>query len=427
MRAAALLLALVLAVAPAAAAEPGRLADAAALQPFGQALQGLHAGQRTQPVHVLQIGDSHSAADFISGALRDRLQARFGSAGRGVLAPGTPYPGLAQRLVEVEASGWRTEYSLAPAGREPTPASGPYGLSGFRLVADGPGARLSLAAEPGGGFDRATVCLEVGREGAELAVLGGTERRAVSLPAGSGPVCHDLDFSARQTRLALTVERGGATLLSWATFRRGGGVALSNLGVVGAQLAHFAERDDRTLAAELDAYRPDLIVLAFGTNEGFAAEVDPAAYEELLRDQIRRLRRLARGAPVLVLGAPDAATVRPDLLTDEEEREYPACGRLSEAERRDYAALVERRSPVLERWYAPPMLDVVRAAQRRAAAAESAAFWDWEAAMGGACAGHALSRSEPPLVRRDHIHFTAHGGAMIAERLFEDLMRAGED
>ncbi|MBC6981787.1 GDSL-type esterase/lipase family protein [Caulobacter sp. 17J80-11] len=428
MRIAALALLLGLACAPlAAATAPERLSDAGALQSFEAALRDLQAGRRTRPVHVLQIGDSHSAADLISGALRDRLQARYGSGGRGVLIPGAPYPGLVQRLVDVQASGWRIEYSLAPAGRAPTPASGPYGLSGFRLVADSPGARLSLAAEPAAGFDRATVCLETGHAGADLVVTAGQERRPVSLPADSGPTCRAFDFPALQTRLDLTVERGGATVLSWASFRREGGVVLSNLGVVGAQLSHFAQRDDRALAVELEAYRPDLIVLAFGTNEGFASDIDPVAYEQLLRDQIRRLRRLSGGAPVLVLGAPDAATIRPDLLTDGIDREYPACGGLSEAERRDYATLVEHRSPALERWYAPPMLDVVRTAQRRAAAAEGAAFWDWEQAMGGACGAHALTAGDPPLMRRDHVHFTAHGGAMIAERLFDDLMRAGEN
>ena len=36
-----------------------------------------------RPVHIVQIGDSHTAGDAITGALRDALQARLGNGGRG--------------------------------------------------------------------------------------------------------------------------------------------------------------------------------------------------------------------------------------------------------------------------------------------------------------------------------------------------------
>ena len=84
------------------------------------------------------------------------------------------------------------------------------------------------------------------------------------------------------------------SIVSWATFNDDGGVALSNLGVSGTQLKDLAERDDAVLAAEFDAYQPDLIVLAYGTNEGYVPHADVAAYEALLREQMARLRRLVR-------------------------------------------------------------------------------------------------------------------------------------
>ena len=49
-------------------------------------------GQRSAPVVILQIGDSHTANDSFSGRMRELFQARFGDAGRGVLPPGVPYP-----------------------------------------------------------------------------------------------------------------------------------------------------------------------------------------------------------------------------------------------------------------------------------------------------------------------------------------------
>ncbi|MEY0159650.1 hypothetical protein AB7W30_24460, partial [Providencia manganoxydans] len=37
--------------------------------------------QRRQRVHIVQLGDSHTAADFFSGKLRERFQADYGNGG----------------------------------------------------------------------------------------------------------------------------------------------------------------------------------------------------------------------------------------------------------------------------------------------------------------------------------------------------------
>ena len=117
------------------------------LAPFFQALQAVKTGQRTRPVHIIQLGDSHTAADHITGALRARLQANFGEGGRGALPPGRPYAGYAPRQVNVaQSDGWRLDASFLPAnwtaaqrGAQPgQPAAaaqshGPFGLSGWRL------------------------------------------------------------------------------------------------------------------------------------------------------------------------------------------------------------------------------------------------------------------------------------------------------
>ena len=76
--------------APSGPAADG-LSGAQDLAPFFQALEDVKAGKRARPVHIIQLGDSHTAADHITGALRARLQARFGEGGRGALPPGRPF------------------------------------------------------------------------------------------------------------------------------------------------------------------------------------------------------------------------------------------------------------------------------------------------------------------------------------------------
>jgi lysophospholipase L1-like esterase len=200
-------------------------------------------------------------------------------------------------------------------------------------------------------------------------------------------------------------------------------VVLANMGVVGTQLSDFAGRDDQALRAELEAYRPDLIILAFGVNEGYRPVVDGDAYAALLRREIARLKRLSPGAAVLVLGAPDADTVRPDIYGTGRAAAF-GCAPLSAGESADYDRLAALRSPSLLRWFPPAGLAAVRAAQRRAAAEAGVAFWDWQARMGGPCSAHALAKADPPLMRGDHIHFTPEGGVWLSGLLDADLMAA---
>ncbi len=418
---------------------PDGLTGASDLTPFFQALDDVKAGKRLRPVHIIQVGDSHTAADHITGALRARLQARFGEGGRGALPPGRPYAGYAPRQVDVaQSDGWLLDASFLPTNwtpaqraakaGQPAPlvsAPGPYGLSGWRLVSTKPGASVTLTADPEASFDHANICALAGPGAGTLVVTAGSQSERVSLDAPTRqPLCRAFVFSARQAKLSLVTEGGPVSLLSYATFRDGGGVALSNFGVIGTTLGDFAARDDEVMRAELASYQPDLIVLAFGTNDGFRHDLNPTLYAAEVRGQIDRLKRLAPGVPVLVLGAPDANTVRPDIPEDGKADVGFACAPLSPSEIIDYNAMVAQRNPTLARWYPPAALQVVRDAQRAAASSEGAAFWDWNARMGGPCSAHHLSQADPRLVRGDHVHFTTAGGEMIADMLSQDLIRA---
>ena len=48
-------------------------------------------------------------------------------------------------------------------------------------------------------------------------------------------------------------------------------------------------------------------------------------------------------------------------------------------------------------------------------------MWDWGARMGGVGAAYAWANADPPLIRTDHVHYTALGGQRLAERLQADL------
>ncbi|MDB5690331.1 MAG: lipase, partial [Sphingomonas bacterium] len=269
-------------------------------------------GRGGAPVHILQIGDSHTAGDAITGGWRDLLQARYGGGGRGVLAAGRPYPGyLTRGLTASMSDGWSIATTFGSGSAYPRP---PVGVSGFSLTSRRSGARLSLNADPQQAFDRFTVCAMTGPDAGALSIRVGAQAVRFNLDSSTArSECRTIRADAPQTLADIVTEGGPVTVTSWATFHDAGGVVLSNVGVVGSQLVHFARTDDAVMAEELRAYRPDLIVLAFGTNEGFAPRFSPQDYEITLRTQIGRLRRLAGNVPILLLGAPDASTRRPEL------------------------------------------------------------------------------------------------------------------
>lgn len=368
--------------------------DGAALAPL---YARLRAAPRREPIHILQIGDSHTSADAISNGMRTALQAGFGNGGRGVVAAGRPYQNYVTWNVTASQSGGWTANSWTNS----TPASPPLGLAGFTQTARAAGETIGLSADaPEHEFDRLVLCALAQPGGGTIAVRIGEEEKRWSLDAPRRLVaCHAVDSATPAASASVTTEDAGpVTITSLATFRRDtGGAVLSNLGVIGAQLAHFGRSDERVLRAELGAYRPDLIIIAFGTNEGFDRRVSPREYEAGLRAQIARIRRLAgANVPILLVGAPDAATRDPTASGGD-------CG---------------------DGYHRPALLGEIRARQRNVARAMGLAFWDWEAAMGGRCAARAWHRAG--LMRDDHIHFTRDGGDRIGRMLFADLLRGAE-
>ncbi len=378
----------------------GSLCYADALAPFFERLAA-SSPDTGEPVHILQIGDSHTAGDMITNGWREALRGRYGHGGRGVLAAGRPYSGyLTWGVTASQTGGWEVNSIF---GRGYANYGRPLGISGFSQTVREAGQSLGVTADtPDQSFDRITVCgiAEPGA-GSVTMRLGFDSRRV------------DFDAPARETRCATmdsdypqlgasvtTLDDRIVTITSFATQRRAGGVALSNVGVSGSQLVHIGRATDETVAAELAAYRPDLIVLAFGTNEGFSQRLSPGEFEADLRNQVNRLRRLAgREVPILIIGAPDAQTQNRSLA--------------------DNAG-----APVAcdSGWYTPTLLAELRSRQRGVARDMGLAFWDWDRAMGGRCSAHDWRGRG--LMRGDHVHFTEEGGRRIGRMIFEDLEAA---
>ena len=375
----------------------GNLCFAGSLEPFFARLRASRPGDGA-PVHIIQVGDSHSAGDMVTSAWRTRLQARYGGGGRGVLAAGRPYQGyLTWGVTATQSAGWTVNAGFGSFYRDGGP---PLGISGFTQTARAAGESLGIAADtPDQAFDRIVVCAVAQPGGGTLLMrMGAAELRWSLASHRRKPACRAMDSDEPVAAASLNiVEPGIVSIASFGTFRREGGLVLSNLGVVGAQLTHFGRTDDELVRAEFAAYRPDLLVLAFGTNEGFAPSLDPESYEAALRGQIARIRRLSGPqVPILLLGPPDAAR----------RETAPAAG----------------EGDCGDGWSVPRLLGEVRARQQAVARELGLAFWNWSAAMGGSCASSRWVKAG--WMRADHVHFTRDGGDRIGAMIDADLTSA---
>src|ERR1700742_1962089 len=98
------------------------LCNARGLDPYFAKAARLGPGVGGRPVHILQIGDSHTAGDAITSAWRGLLQQKYGSAGRGVLAPGRPFDGYITHGITVSMSpGWKIAGDFGSAWSQPSP------------------------------------------------------------------------------------------------------------------------------------------------------------------------------------------------------------------------------------------------------------------------------------------------------------------
>ncbi len=279
------------------------------LESFFLALRALDAKSRSSHVRILWLGDSHTAADYLSGAVRSTLVQRFGDGGPGFVRIGTK-PYRHDGLKVVRDGSWNVDPD--PPARRALQADGVFGLGGTRAQ---PGADASFSVELS---PRPASADEVGRYELSYMLPAGSsfdvelgERRLTVSAAGASEVASSgishLSLSAPlRSRLAILPRAGTPRLFGLVLERSSStGVVLDTAGIDGARLETPLAWSEAAFAAEVARRAPELFVLAYGTNEAFDnLRVDK--YRAQLSELVRRVRRGAPGASCLVLGPTDA-------------------------------------------------------------------------------------------------------------------------
>jgi hypothetical protein len=367
---------------------------------------------------ILQIGDSHTSADFFTGELRRLLQARYGPVGTGYMTAGLP-PGVRSSILRITvSSGWRYT-SLKDADTDGTQ----FSLSGYNTIATTPGETIRHVSErplhfssieiealsqPGGGSIEIKVDGKVQKE----LSLASDRNRHVTIQVQAPSAVAELH------EVSITITRKGlVSISSISIYSDRDRLTYSGVGYLGATVGILNKLSEQVLANDLDRINPQIVVLSFGTNEAANGKLDLGDYRDSYERVVTKIRIALPGTMILVISPPDFNQLS------------PGCSKaIGETICRNDGPHLpqEMRGKVPCFWETPTKLAQVRDVQRDIANRYGAIYWDWGSIMPNQCGAHEWYKTIPPLMSRDHVHMTAEGYRESAKQFVAKLIPAIE-
>jgi lysophospholipase L1-like esterase len=352
---------------------------------------------------ILQIGDSHTAADYFTGELRQKLQARYGNGGVGYLDAGKPHIGVRSGAMKITASpGW----SYHSIQRSDNIAE--FWLSGFNAVATASGEALTFASDTPVPFDSIEIeaLRQPGGGSIDISLDGAVKSSADLSGNGVEPVVLRLrpDGAPSDRVRQIEIRTRGAGVVSVASigiYQKQSGVSYNNIGYPGATIDLVNKFDEKLMADGLRRLDPQIVVLVFGTNEASKPNLDAARYERNYEKAVARIRAALPNTQIVLVGPPDGAERPPHCLG-----KGPADAACHPAPPSDGALYTE---PADCDWHTIAHLDLVRDVERKIAERHGFVYWNWASINPNQCAAHQLVAVSPPLMTPDHVHFTPAG------------------
>ena len=181
----------------------------------------------------------------------------------------------------------------SPAARAPTLDLKARGSESFETV------NVAFLTAPGGG--KAEILVD-GKSAGQVDLDGPANVRTVL--RGSPPDSGDGKFHEVAVR---SLSDGPVAVTNIEVARPGDGVSYISFGFPGATVQLLDRLSSRNLADDLSRIAPDVIVLAFGTNEGYDDSLNVAAYIAQYEKIVDRIKQLRPGVRIVMIGPPDGA------------------------------------------------------------------------------------------------------------------------
>ncbi len=345
-------------------------------------------GDRQGVARILVLGDSHIAADYITRTVRDRLQHRFGDAGRGFIAIDQKAQYGGRRLNRVNWNRTRVVDGNGAGQR--------FGFAGMRLDSARGGARLTFELLPSD--DDVVAYYRTGPESPTITFLAQNHEIARLETSTEEIESRSFHVAIPETvggsayppgRLDIVAAGPGAGLMGLSFESYEAGVILDAVGPVGADATVYLSMEPESLEQHLRHLDPDLVMLMIGGNDALAVRKGDRTLAQVERDHLELIKRLKEALPNAdcLLWSPLDAGVRD-------------------------GKKIESKANLVE----------VRDLQRKVAAKMRCAFWDTYEAMGGK--GSFARWYDKGLMNKDLVHPRSRGGDLLGHLFSTSLINA---
>ena len=364
---------------------PPLVDKAAALASFHARVARLARGTAEGHVRIAMFGDSNLTADATTGRLRRQLQARFGDGGHGYVALSRPWEWYSHNDVHHDGT-WKQWKQIATSTNKIM--DGHYGFANIAAECAVPGCSAWVSTDPRPGapigwtasrFELFFLQQPAGGQ-LDVAIDGSVVRsidtRAPAFAAGF----ERFDVPDAHHELKVLVRGHGPVRLYGVVLEREKpSIVVDSLGTGSLNFEQLTIVKNDTRRAQLQRRGYDLVIIQLGTNV-WGTDAENKRNAKLFVDE---LRGALPDVPILFVSSPDSM-----------EDAVPGAPPARHSDQR-----------------------VVKMAKtvREIAAENSAAFWDWHAAMGGA--DSILAFAKKNLVEPDRVHLKKSGDELMADRM----------
>lgn len=329
-------------------------------------------------LHIVQLGDSHTAGDSLTDAMRTSLQQQLGNGGMGWAMP-MYFSG--QRLARF---GYDNQNFQPISSR--TNHQENYTLGGLIAKPLQQGATLTLKAKRGDEAEQNIRLSLRQAQGDGKFIARDATGQVFNIEAPNKNNTWQLvQFKAK---LPVTIQAQNVTRSViggwWAMNAQNTGATVSALGINGAELSHLNRWNSQAWQNELANINPQLVILAYGTNEAYN-NVSPEKVRTVLTQRIQQIRSASPQTAIMIVSAPEAL-----------------------------------RSIGGQCGVRPTQLTAIQHVQKQVAQSQNTLYWDWQQAMGGQCS--MKSWINQGKASKDGVHFTVKGYTQLGQDLAQDIL-----
>jgi lysophospholipase L1-like esterase len=367
--------------------EENEIVNAEVLSDFFERLYQLNKGVNSQ-VNIIQIGDSHIQADFLSGTVRQNIQRDFGNAGRGLIVPGrVAHTNEPATIYSSSNTNWEAKRCVYPD--QPLP----IGIGGITIQTTHADSKLTIKTlnPPNADYRFNTLTLFFQKDftsfniavkdsvGHDLAYVGSytfepfANTSRILLPFSTNQI-------TLQTLQAIP-NQNQFTLFGMSMENGKKGVLYHSIGVNGAKFKHY--NASRYFAEQTSVLHPDLFIISLGTNESLDYPYTDPQFFNYIDQMVESLRARNPGARFIL-------TIPPD----------------------HYRKKTRRN----------PGLNIIRDTIIRYAQQRNLAYWDLFEAGGGTHSADMYKKYN--LIQRDGVHFTKDGYELQGNLFYAAFVKA---